>query len=193
MYGPDDFLFGVVLPEPGDVASVALLQATRVVDFDADGVVVETAAPLPLTLAGVPGHGVEREELSDRTIPGDNQVRRHLAFSVAQSVDRRLGIGPGRVVDDDRIEVTGAEMTAMVRRLGVVYTLSRESVVSYPQERSVRVVTQDVDALQQLGDLVEQGGEHRSAEHGQILSTFELRAAARGEGHTDLSGQPGHS
>ena len=71
----NNILFGIGLPEPGVVSPVAVMKSARIVDFDADRIVVETGTSLPTTLAGMPTHRVKRQQLSDGSVTGDDEMR----------------------------------------------------------------------------------------------------------------------
>ena len=108
------------LPEPRLVAAIPLRELARVVDLDADGVLVEARALSPLAAAGVPADGVKGQKLSHDTVATDDQVGRDLALLVAEGVNGRLGVGTSRIVDDDGVGQPRGKGAALVGRFDVV-------------------------------------------------------------------------
>ena len=103
VHAPDHLTGGVGPAEPRHALPVLLLQLAGIVDLDADGVVVEAGAPLPLALARVPAHRVKGQQLGNGPIASHHQVSGDPALWVTERVDGRLGVGPGRVVDDQGV------------------------------------------------------------------------------------------
>jgi len=111
LFGPelvdclDDLIVGVDVVERRHPALRGFIEHAGIIEFDADGILVEVRQAGPCADPGVPRDPVEGHHLDDGAVPSDGEMARHETFLVRQPEHRAGQAGPFGVMDDQEFWV----------------------------------------------------------------------------------------